>query len=814
MKSSQNDPESTRPQEHLLRIDVVLKDILLATNALEGIAYFKSLVKHLAESLNIQMVYVTQKASCNTPGLKVIAGWEGGAPVAAFDYDPSGSYCADVLEESFFCAPNPFPKGRLKGLAARLPEARSYMGIVLADGNKVLGHLCFLDRRVVKHPAVFENVLRVVALRASLELRRMFRDRALAEKERRVDTLMNHLPGMAYRCKNDRKWTMEQLSDGCVNLTGYQPRDLILNRSLAFADLIHPEDLERVWLLVQAALRDHASFKLEYRIQTKTKAEKWVWEQGGGVYSDSGEVLAIEGFIHEITELKKAKLLLATILDNVLEGVITIDDRGTILTFNKSAERLFEYTAEEVLGRNVSLLMPPAEREQHDQYIANFRKTQKPKIIGIGREVVGLKKSGAQFPFFLNVGVEIMSDQKQFFVGTVRDLSRERGLEEQLRRAQKMESIGTLAGGIAHDFNNILAGIRGYVELMLEDADSSSELQEDLTEMLKACERGKDLILQILTFSRQEKPKREPMVLHPILKESLKLLRATIPSNIEFREDIDEHCPAMVGDLTQLHQIMLNLGTNAYQAMMERGGVLSVSLKSVEVGEKYNILPPNLTPGTYLRLSVGDTGIGMDEDTCSRIFDPFFTTKELGQGTGMGLSVVHGIVSNHDGAITVDSKPGEGSVFHLYFPVLGPSAEPLAVGEKGAPTGKEHLLLVDDDTLLLKVQARILGRQGYIVSPYSKSVDALAAFGDQPAKYDLVLTDQAMPQMTGLQLAGEIRKIRPNFPIILTTGFNDLMNREQAEIMGINAFLMKPLSKETLSKVVRDVLDHGSAQAD
>jgi len=501
--------------------------------------------------------------------------------------------------------------------------------------------------------------------------------------------------------------------------------------------------------------------------------------------------------------------LLSKILDHSIDGMITVNTEGKILSFNLAAERLFGYEAREVLGKNVSMLMPLPYAEKHDDYMSAYLETGNAKIIGKGREVIGLRKDGMKFPFHLTITKPFQLGTHCGFLGIVRDLSQTKTFESQLRRAQKMESIGTLAGGIAHDFNNILGGISGYVELMLEDATPGSGFQEDLIEMKKACQRGRDLVLQILTFSRRDRAALEPMQLQPIVKESLKLLRATFPATIKVVEDFSDECPLIIGDVTQIHQVLMNLGTNAYHAMRKDGGVLTVRLKQVKLDDRYLGLHPNLSFGDYNLLQVCDTGHGIRPEHLQRIFDPFFTTKAVGDGTGMGLAVVHGIVQSHQGDILVESEPGKGSVFSLFFPVhRGMDVEELKNGSAVVPeTGKEHLILVDDDAMLLRVESRILRRAGYKVSSFENGRLALNALLDPSQSFDLLITDQTMPEMTGTDLASIVLAQKPNFPIILTTGFSETVTADRIHELGICDLLMKPVGKNDLIQSIQKALN-------
>lgn len=501
--------------------------------------------------------------------------------------------------------------------------------------------------------------------------------------------------------------------------------------------------------------------------------------------------------------------LLLNILDHSIDGMITIDTEGIILSFNRAAERLFIYAPEEVLGKNVSMLMPSPHRENHDGYIESYLSTGEAKIIGKGREVMGLRKDGTQFPFLLTTTKPFRIGSKVGFLGIVRDLSQTKNIENQLRNAQKMESLGTLAGGIAHDFNNILGGLSGYIELMLEDASPGSTLQEDLLEMGKACQRGRELVLQILTFSRRDRTAFAPMQLQPIVKESIKLLRATLPATINVVEDISPDCPPIMGDVTQIHQVLMNLGTNAFHAMRGSGGTLTVSLQQKALDHDTQGPFPNLSFGLYNCLMFSDTGHGIKSEHLARIFDPFFTTKPVGDGTGMGLAMVHGIIQAHKGGIAVESTEGHGSCFFLFFPQhIEKTTIELETETYSDSRGREHVMLVDDDSMLLRVQSRILRRAGYRVSAFENANQAFEAFSSREQDFDLLVTDQTMPGMTGLELSSAILDQEPEFPIILTTGFSESVSKAVIEKLGIRALLMKPVAKKDLTEEIRLVLDN------
>jgi nitrogen-specific signal transduction histidine kinase/ActR/RegA family two-component response regulator len=392
------------------------------------------------------------------------------------------------------------------------------------------------------------------------------------------------------------------------------------------------------------------------------------------------------------------------------------------------------------------------------------------------------------------------------FVSVNRDVTQEKVLEAQLQQAHRMQSIGTLAGGIAHDFNNILSAIIGYTELTVDYLEKGSLPYDNLLEVLEAGNRAKDLINQILTFSRQSDQDLKPLQLKLIVNDALKLIRATLPSSIAIRTNLKSDA-AIFGDQIKIHQILMNLCTNASHAMQEKGGVMSVSLSEVEIDTGFIVKHFDIKPGSYLKLSVSDTGHGMPPSLMEHIFDPFFTTKEKGQGTGMGLSVVHGIVKSHNGTIHAYSEPGEGSTFNVYLPVIERQLEQKIRAEKPIPTGTEHILFVDDEESLINMGKQLLISLGYTVTSRINSLEALELFKSRPNAFDLVITDLTMPNMAGDELASKIMAVRPDIPVILCTGFSTRITEEKAKSMGIKAFIMKPLIKKDIAETLRKALD-------
>ena len=378
-------------------------------------------------------------------------------------------------------------------------------------------------------------------------------------------------------------------------------------------------------------------------------------------------------------------------------------------------------------------------------------------------------------------------------------------LEVQLRQSYKMEAIGTLAGGIAHDFNNMLSIIIGNTELSMMNLPEGSKTRAQLDEVIQASKRASDLVRQILSFSREADQELKPIQPAIVIKEVIKLLRSTIPTTVEIRQNIDPECGTIIADPTQIHQVLMNLSTNAMHAMQEKG-VLEICLELTTLSGDDLKHRPDMVAGPYIRLSVSDTGSGMDEQTLERIFDPFFTTKEVGKGTGMGLSVVHGIVTTHHGMITVDSTPGQGTTFNVYFAKTESEEVKPAETVPHLPTGDERILFVDDDKNIVNLWEKILKHLGYEVTTKTSSTEALEVFRSQPEEFDLVITDQTMPGMTGAELTKKLMAIRADIPIILCTGYSSKLSVEEAINLRIKKFFMKPVETRQLAMAIREIL--------
>jgi PAS domain S-box-containing protein len=521
--------------------------------------------------------------------------------------------------------------------------------------------------------------------------------------------------------------------------------------------------------------------------------------------------------MNEVTERKRSEKTLKEtnkFLRNILDSSSSISIMSTdldqnILFWNKGAENIFGYKSEEIVGIKKSDILYPGEEEK--ALVEDIRLLIRQNKKAITCEIREVAKDGRKL--WINLNLTPRFDEKGNVIGILgigEDITERKRLEDQLGQDEKMKAIGTLAGGIAHDFNNILAAIIGYTEIAALQIPEESKAKESLKEVLNAGRRARDLVKQILAFSRKGEQERIPMQIGPVVKEALRLLRSSLPTTIEIRQNIESETGIVEADPTQIHQILMNLCANASQAMGEEGGILEVAIENVELGgldsESGHF---DIPPGNYLRLTVSDTGQGMPPKVLERIFEPYYTTKERGEGTGLGLSVVHGIVKNYGGTVTAYSEPGKGSTFHVYFPVIEQKREVLETDESGPiPTGNESILFIDDEPPLVDLGKQMLGRLGYKVSTRTSSLEALELFKVKPDQFDLVITDMTMPNMTGEKLARNLMKIRSDILVIICTGYSEFISEEKANKIGIRAFIMKPLVMRDLANTVRKVLDN------
>ncbi len=558
--------------------------------------------------------------------------------------------------------------------------------------------------------------------------------------------------------------------------------------SRGYSDLYEKEYIKKDGTLFPVELR-------AYLIKDHTEKPSGIW-----------------AFVSDITERKQAEINLElsekkfrTLFNSSpLPMLITRLEDGKYIDVNQAAIDLFGFTYEEFTTPSTTELNIYKNPDDRTGLINTLN--SKGDITHFEFDAKTKCNEVKQVEFIASV-IELLGEK--VIIGSIRDLTEYKKMERQLRQSQKMESIGTLAGGIAHDFNNILAAIIGYADIANRSLDRKDNLLLYINQVKQAGLRAKELVTQIQTFSRQSKPELKPTNIQSVIQEVMQLLRSSIPSTIEIKQSLNQECKPVLADPTQVHQVVMNLCTNAYHAMRETGGVLEISLKPVELNSADIFEHINLKPGLYLKLEIKDNGSGIEHKYIDRIFEPYFTTKEKGEGTGLGLAVVHSIIHDFHGSITAKSAIGVGTTFKILLPTIPEITH--ASDESRVtqiPKGTERILLIDDDTTLSQMYKLILEDLGYSVKAHASSIDALEAFNKNPDDYDLILTDMTMPKMTGFELARKVRSVNSEIPIILCSGYSDLYNEEKAKDVKINFFLHKPVNIEKIAITVSKALNN------
>ncbi|MBI9084637.1 MAG: PAS domain S-box protein [Desulfobacterales bacterium] len=654
----------------------------------------------------------------------------------------------------------------------------------------------------------YEELEKRVQVLEEAELGRKRATEELRRSEEKYRELVERINDVLYAV--DAGGTITYLSPRVESVLGYAPSELI---GSPFAHLIHPDDLPAILEAFNDVLQG-LHRPSEYRLRAKSGGYRWI-RTSSRLVRDGDRDGGLIGVLTDITDRKRAE-------DQLKSSEQLLNEMGSIAkiggwehdlitgkaTWTKETYKIVGIESGPVPGPEEHLdYYPPEDRAVLEKAYRRAMETGEQFDL----ELRGTTAKGRLF-WSRAIGRPEFKDGNCVKVkGIFQDITEQKELKERLQQAQKMESIGTLAGGIAHDFNNILFPIIGLSELFLEDLSPGSLAYDNVQEILKAGKRGSELVQQILAFSRQTEHKMMPVRVQQILKETLGLVRSTIPSNIEMTHDIQVDCGLVMADPTQLHQIAMNLLTNAYHAVEPTGGEIAVQLKETDVVDG---VPAgrSLEPGTYAMLTVSDTGSGIDPAVLDKIFEPYFTTKAKGKGTGLGLAVVYGIVKEYRGDIKVFSQAGKGATFNVYLPLMQkypgtPSVEKPAIYQ----TGNERVLLVDDEEPIVRLEKQMLERLGYKVTSRVSSLEALEAFRANPDSFDLVITDVTMPNMTGDQLARELLSIKPGLPVIICTGFSERISRDKAAAIGIKGFLMKPIVKSDMAQMVRNVLDAGRA---
>ncbi len=596
-------------------------------------------------------------------------------------------------------------------------------------------------------------------------------------------------------------------------LLGFQPGE-VPSRVEFFFPLVHPDDAARVRDAIEDHLRGRTPTKqTEVRLRAKGGDYRWFLDRGKVVSRDAaGAPLRMVGTITDITERKRAERALMFTqfsVDHAVDALFWIKPDATILYVNEAAGRLLGYRADELIGRTVPEIDPNFPSEAWPAHWAELKVKK-----SLTFESEHRTKSGEVIRTEVTANF-IEFEGEEFNCATMRDVTERKRLaaeqsrlQERVFQNQKYEALGTLAGGVAHDFNNILTAVINFTALARDDSPPSHpQIREYLAEVLKGSERAKQLVRQILLFSRSQDAEREPQTLQRVLKDALSLLRSTLPTAIEIKVDFEPDTSAVLANATQIHQIMMNLGINAGHAMQGRGGVLSVRLSQGLLDATAVVALPELRPGPYVNLEVSDTGTGIDSAVLPRIFDPFFTTKRVGEGTGLGLAVVRSVVRAHGGAITVRSEVGVGTTFLVYLPVVDAVPATSRTESNPLPRGRgQHLLVVDDEPMVMRSMQLMIERLGYRVTACAHPDHALGVFRMAPGSFDAVITDFQMPGKNGLELAIEIRKLRPDLLIFISSGYTGRVTAEEIRNAGVDELLPKPTAMDELARILNRTL--------
>ncbi len=604
--------------------------------------------------------------------------------------------------------------------------------------------------------------------------------------------------------KTDQWWSEE-----VYQLFGFTQNEIPASNS-SLMKLVHPEDRPRIRKILDKHFSLKTPYHSEFRIKTKHGEYHWFDCKGQCEWDKNDVPIRMSGTLHNIDQRKRAEDMFEIAFQKVpMPMAITFIETGEFIDINQQFIQSTGFTKKKCIGKT-SLEVGYIDVYSRKKILNELK--EKGHVSGMELEFT--KANGVPLHCLYNGEIIIINNKKRL-LSIMHDTSETKQIEKQkeilqnqLNQAQKMEAIGTLAGGIAHDFNNILGAILGYAEMAKDDCQPGTRVASDLNKVLEAGNRAKELVQQILAFSRQSNTKCIPIQPAGIVREVIKLLRPSLPTTIEINQNIASTTSLILADPTQIHQVIMNFGTNAFQAMEETGGKLNFSLKEVILSSEDLVHQAAIEAGNFIQISICDSGPGIAPDIKSKIFDPYFTTKGTGKGTGMGLSIVHGIVKSYGGFILLYSELGKGTTFHVFLPVIENDALTEIEVIEQIPIGRERILFIDDEEILTEMGKDILERLGYHVTVRQNSLEALEIFQNQPDQFDLIITDQTMPEMTGSDMARRMLQIRHDIPIILCTGYSTVISEEKAKSLGIKEFALKPLSKKDLAVLIRKVLDN------
>jgi PAS domain S-box-containing protein len=825
-------PSATSPAKFGDAARLALHHAAEAVASSGGEDIFAVLVQGACRALGVDICFIGVLDRGDPNHIHSIAVCDGGVMQPNFDYDLAGTPCQNVVGEQF--------RYYVQGIQERFPDPHvkaiggvGYAAIPLFDGSGApMGLMAAIDRKPLRDQALTESILRIFSVRAAVELERRYADEARRRSEESYRTIFEASEDALFVHDPDNGAIVDVNPKAC-EVYGYSREELLASDVGALSSGIPPYTVRNAARLMQQAKRGEA-VRIEWHRRNKDGSLHW--DEVCIKRVKIGGVDRILAVTREITdrklreeELKKSEDRLRATVECALDCILGIDDQGRVIEFNPAAEETFGHARADVMGRSMGgLIIPKRYRRAHDDGMVRYLATGEGPYIGRRIEVTAMRADGSEFPAELAIEVAQGLDGK-IFIGYLRDITERKRAEEdrlrletQLRQAQKMEAIGQLTGGIAHDFNNILTGVMGYLVMAQERAEQLADpkLERYLERAERSGQRARELIAQMLTFSRGQRGEPRSVSLAPRLTEAVRLLQSILPSSVEIRTQVAENVPCVLLDPLHLEQVLMNLCINARDAMGGQGELtISLDTASCETCACTSCHQPVI--GSFVELAVSDTGSGIEPSVLERMFEPFFSTKEVGRGSGMGLAMVHGIVHEYGGHIRVDTTPGRGTRVRIWLPAWFPPAgagdaceDAAAVARAGErPRGLAgHVLLADDEEPVRDFMEDLLTSWGLDVTLVGNGVEACAGFAADPEAFDLVVLDQTMPRMTGLEAAEQLLKLRPGVPVVLYTGYSEHLTEARVTAAGIRALTRKPLDVPAFRAIVERLLEESQPQ--
>lgn len=782
---------------------------------------FRELVVNITQALDVAYAYIGMVSPGEADIVDIIAGYFGDGIVENTQFDLEGTPCKNVVNQVYRYYPeNVTTLFGDDSMAAKL-NIEGYAAIPLYDSNgKGMGIMSIMDTKPLTEPELTKSLLQIFSVRAAIELEKLSATKISQATQEQYKTIFNKtLDGLILFSLDGR---IVDMNPAWLEMHGYTRDEALQLRPQDFI----PRESHEVYKQFISTVGKNQPFHTVANGLRKDGSRYLADVRGVQMdYQGKPHMLAIlrdvtEQVEHE-TALRKSEDRLRSTIDAAMDCIIGIDSDGLVLEFNPAAEETFGFEKSEILGKPMAdLIIPDHYRDQHTTAMNNRKQSSETNNLAKRMEVMAMRADGSEFPVELSIDVAQGADGKMF-IGYLRDITDHKQAEEQrirleaqLRQSQKMEAIGHLSGGIAHDFNNILTGVMGYIVLAAEKSEqyNDEKIAKYLTHALRSGQKARDLIQQMLTFSRGQRGEPRPMVLTPLIKESIKLLESTLPSSIEIKTNCDFQLPQVNVDPVHIEQIIMNLCINARDAM-QSSGQLSISARQRHCSDCICSSCQQNIEGDFVELVVSDTGTGIPKDEIGRIFEPFYSTKEVGKGSGMGLSTVHGIVHEYGGHIGVESSSGRGTSFHIFLPPIkhevtvnnSESDQPSINNNRKALHGRA--LLVDDETSVSEFMEDMLENWGIDVYGFNSSLEAKEFVEANPDAFDLIILDQTMPQLTGIDLARHIVGVNPQVPIILYTGYSEDISNSDIEILGIQALVKKPIDVEEFYQLTKSILN-------